>query len=441
VNAKRLNQLPQPVGAVDLRTLPIDPEAAFVLSRVDGRTNLADIAAATGLDTRRVEAALEQLISVGAVRFEPDVEDGIKPEQVELSPERQALIDETFKRLETLSHYELLDVGPDADARAVKHRYYEVVNVFHPDRYYGKQLGGYKQKLERVFSRLTEAHDVLTAANARAEYDRYLAAQARTRDLDAFRAARPAIPPAPAAAPAAPASSDSARAGADAGARKRALARRLRSGVMSRRPSGEVDRPPISNEARELLAEQMKRRVEAHKSSLQPRSTDHYLAAAKQAELENNPVATVNALRLAHSIEPARPGLAERLAAAELRASAALAGSYLEQARYEERTGHLGRAATSYEKAARGRQSARLYERAAHCELEAGGDLKHARQNAKAAISMAPGVAEYHVTLARVLLRAGMRQSALAEFERAAEIAPDNAAVKDWLARAKRGEG
>ena len=33
--------LPRPVEGVDLRTLPIGPEEAFVLSRVDGRSSVA----------------------------------------------------------------------------------------------------------------------------------------------------------------------------------------------------------------------------------------------------------------------------------------------------------------------------------------------------------------------------------------------------------------
>lgn len=446
MNGKRSNQLPQPVASVDLTKLSIDPETAFVLSRIDGSANLTDIAAATGLDAGRVEAALEQLLSVGAVRYAPAAnEAGAAPNPqaagVEISLERQALVDDTFGKLESLNHYDLLDVARNADARAVKRRYYEVVNVFHPDRYYGKQLGGYKHKLERIFSRLTEAHDVLTDAKSRDEYDRYLAAQARTRDLDAFTAAEPTPSPTPNEETALGTERDSDASAGGGAARKRALARRLRSGVMKRRPSGEIEQPPISREARQLLERDMKRRVEERRSPIRPpASPDRYLEAARQAELEQNPVAAVNALRLAYSIDPTRPGLAERLAAAEQRANAALAESYLEQARYEERTGHLDRAAVSYEKAAHGRQSARLFERAAHCELEADGDLKHARQNAKTAISMAPGVADYHVTLARVLLRAGMPQSALAEFERAAEIAPDNATIRDWLARARRGE-
>jgi tetratricopeptide (TPR) repeat protein len=278
----------------------------------------------------------------------------------------------------------------------------------------------------------------LTDVAARADYDRYLAAQARTRVLDV--SATPALVPPPPEEPPVPVSATPAPSTQDPTARKRALARRLRSGVMERRPSGEIERPPISDESRELLEAEMKRRLGQARTPLQQPRIEHYLEAAAHSARDNNPIAVVNALRIAHGIDPAYPGLTERLRAAEQAANAALAESYLEQAQYEERTGNLRRAAQSYEKAAKGRNSARLFERAAHCELEADGDLKHARQNARAAVSLAPAMGDYHVTLGRVLLRAGMRQGAIGEFERAVEIEPDNPTVKDWLKRVKRGE-
>jgi hypothetical protein len=44
------------------------------------------------------------------------------------------------------------------------------------------------------------------------------------------------------------------------------------------------------------------------------------------------------------------------------------------------------------------------------------------------------------VTLARIYVTAGMKQSALAEFERAATLAPKDDTIRDWIRRLKRGE-
>jgi len=39
-----------------------------------------------------------------------------------------------------------------------------------------------------------------------------------------------------------------------------------------------------------------------------------------------------------------------------------------------------------------------------------------------------------------IYLKVGMKESALAEFERAAQVAPQDDTIKDWIKRIKRGE-
>jgi hypothetical protein len=52
---------------VDLRGLPLTPEEGFVASRLDGITDLHGLSIVTGLSPERIEAALERLVSLGAV--------------------------------------------------------------------------------------------------------------------------------------------------------------------------------------------------------------------------------------------------------------------------------------------------------------------------------------------------------------------------------------
>jgi hypothetical protein len=208
---------------VETRALPIGPEEAYVLSRIDGLTSEADIVSSTGLAPERVRAALGTLEKLGAVcfdgapvrlsarpaprpsnpalrlqaaiEFEPERSALTHPaaalydpneldEQVDLDLPKKRKILDLFYRLESLSHYELLGLPPGADRKAVKAAYYEVVGVFHPDRYFGKSLGSFKPKLEKVFARLTLAHDVLSRAQAREEYDAYLETQRRNEHLE-----------------------------------------------------------------------------------------------------------------------------------------------------------------------------------------------------------------------------------------------------------------
>ena len=66
--------------------------------------------------------------------------------------------------------------------------------------------------------------------------------------------------------------------------------------------------------------------------------------------------------------------------------------------------------------------------------------MKLAGEHARKAVALAPNEATPRVTLARVYLAAGMKTSAQNEFERAAQLAPNDDTIKDWLKRLRRGE-
>jgi len=59
--------MPSLSPGVDLLSLPLTPEEGFVASRLDGATDLHGLSIVTGLPPERVEAALEKLVSLGAV--------------------------------------------------------------------------------------------------------------------------------------------------------------------------------------------------------------------------------------------------------------------------------------------------------------------------------------------------------------------------------------
>jgi tetratricopeptide (TPR) repeat protein len=58
----------------------------------------------------------------------------------------------------------VLGLKPGASLEAVKGAYFEASKVFHPDRYYGKNLGSFRARLDRIFQRLSEAHESLITA-------------------------------------------------------------------------------------------------------------------------------------------------------------------------------------------------------------------------------------------------------------------------------------
>lgn len=489
---------------IDLRALPLTPEDAFVLSRIDGSASEDDIAMATGLDVGVVRAALEKLANLGALRYETETSNVVaRPvapgrttsgafhigpiietrsdssdahpaaalydpaeldEPVDLSQDMKRRILDTFHRLDLLSHYELLGIGSEVDKKAIKSAYFALVNYFHPDRYFGKNLGSFKPKLERLFTRVTEAHDTLT--RGREDYDKYLASVRRTRALDRTltdskghttlverlereiiaqvdleeKRRRSVPPPRPdTGLPSdpivtTPTPATSLRP-ADPDARRRALARKL---GLSMPPGGRPsDDPNARAAAREAAAADFKQRYEERIAELKRRQVQHYVDAADKAEQNGDLVSATNAYRIASSLAPDDDAMRVRLVELESKAASGLADSYVEQAKYEEREGRFREAAKSYQRALRGKPSPKLMDRVAHCMFMAKGDLKEAADFGKRAVQGAPEDPSFRVNLASIYLEAGMKQSAISELERAQQLAPKDDTIRDLLKRAR----
>jgi curved DNA-binding protein CbpA len=522
------NRLPRLVAGIDVRTLPLAPAEAFVLALVDGSTSEAEIASSTGLTPEAVSGTLLRLVELGAVVLEAQPEREKRPqrpigapstsgqfalgaiaemvvriehpgaalydeselnEAVDLDPARKRQILELFYRLDSLTFYELLGVPTSADRRAIKTRYHEIINVFHPDRYYGKRLGSFKMKLERVFQRVTDAHDTLTRSEARAEYDAYLNAgrstealerqlndeAAHARELDAVQArieaeaqrvaaspppdhvsssppnswSRPLSDAAAARLTQPPVSSpgDPARSAArpDADARRRALARKLGLSVPPPSEARSTHNPPpkdaaSASGARERASSDLKRLYEQRMFDARRRQVHEYLSRAEASIKGKQLVEAVNALRIAVSLAPEDPLLRQRLEDLQLEAGKELADRYLEQGQYEERDKRWADAARSYARAVAGKPSPQLHDRLAFCLLAAQGDLKSAVEHARKAVLLAPSEVQYRTTLARAYLAAGMRESGIGELERASALAPSDDTLKDYLRRARRGD-
>lgn len=467
------------VSGVSIRDLPIGPTEAFVLSRVEGSITKAELAVATGLPPEEIESIVARLILLGAIEFSDRQSVLTKAPSstqrsgshsiplsarsdgaAELTVEQQQQLMALDQRHSSLDHYQLLGIEPSVDAKGVRAAYYELVRVYHPDRYFGKPLGDLEGPLLRVFGRFSEAYEVLHRAESRAEYDRYLSARRRTVDFDRYvqdRSRESAAPASVAPASAAPSSSVPPASGprdprsaeslrrpsssappSDPEARRRALARKLGHSSVPPSTSSSQQMPAVNEAAR--AADELRRRFEHRLAQAREEQINHYVALSAEAARANDLVAAANALRVASSLAPDNLELAGDLAELERRAAERLWESYLERAKYAAVEGNHAEAAESYERAALGQPSASLFERAAHYTLEANGDLRKANKLAKRAVALAPNSAKCRLTLARVYFAANLQESALAELERARAIEPNQPILKEWIARVKRGE-
>lgn len=94
------------------------------------------------------------------------------PQGQPLSEAERLKIDGAFARLADQNYYELLGVERDADRAALKRAYYQISKEFHPDRFFRRPIGAYKEKLEVLFDLLTKAYNTLSDPELRVAYDR-----------------------------------------------------------------------------------------------------------------------------------------------------------------------------------------------------------------------------------------------------------------------------
>jgi curved DNA-binding protein CbpA len=486
------------VAGCNIRALPITPREAFLFSRIDGTLNETDLAAMTGFEADVVRVSVDRLVALGAVQIDPrdatrgsspqitegataaqaqaprasrmqfrppryDVRDLDEPADLDLERKRKVL--EFHAQLSEFNYYALLGLSEGCEKKEIKRAYYAIAPDFHPDRFYGKNLGSFKAKMEAIFGQLTFAYETLASPERRAEYDAYLASQQQTQSMEELlQAPAPtevepemraspgptvSIPPTPATLPL-HTPRPSPPLGTPAGgtpmptrspeaterARREALARKL--GVRgSLSPEGRRTTPPPTASSSEAAAQELKRRHANAVNESRKAQVQRYVDAAKTA-LKMNPAAAANAYRLALTLDPENVEIARAHQETAQIAAAALADGYLKQGDYESRIGQWVEAARSYTRAATGMPSdPQVLLRAGNALLKASGDLRQAADFAKRAVGLTPRRIEPRVTLIEIYLAAGMPLAARKEIDAAREIAPHDDRINELSKRLK----
>src|SRR5262249_20176547 len=71
-----------------------------------------------------------------------------------------------------------------SDKREVKRAYFKLSKEFHPDRYFGKELGPFRDRVGDVFKALSQAADFLSDDGRRTEYEDMIRTQHEMRELE-----------------------------------------------------------------------------------------------------------------------------------------------------------------------------------------------------------------------------------------------------------------
>ncbi len=176
--------------SVDIQSVELDPKAGFVFSRIDGILTVQELMVITGMSEEETMACLAKLNESGIIYYKESEENSEQTEwqvreqerkeevtevkDVELSSDQQKRIEELYLQMNNLNHYQLLGASPDSGRKEIKKIYLKFSREFHPDQYFGMELGPYKEKIDEVFKRIYTAYDVLYDPSKRKEYDNSL---------------------------------------------------------------------------------------------------------------------------------------------------------------------------------------------------------------------------------------------------------------------------
>ncbi len=96
-----------------------------------------------------------------------ELDTSVLAETVDLEPRRKEEILLLFHSLSQLTPFQLFGVPGDTTDRDVKRAYQRLSLRFHPDRYFGKNLGSFKPMMERIFRVISESLELLATEESR----------------------------------------------------------------------------------------------------------------------------------------------------------------------------------------------------------------------------------------------------------------------------------
>ncbi len=165
--------------------LPLAPQEAYLLSRIDGVFDVESLLKIGGTSRGATAKTLYSLLSCGIVEWKKEgiaapreAGGGFAGLNVEVqagptmrTPAHSELIKNTYRRIDWLTHYELLGIPPDSSQEDIGRAYFERSRLFHPDLRHREDLATFEKELNAVFEHLKIAYGVLSDPAKRQEYD------------------------------------------------------------------------------------------------------------------------------------------------------------------------------------------------------------------------------------------------------------------------------
>ncbi|MCR9098169.1 MAG: tetratricopeptide repeat protein [bacterium] len=180
-----------PAAGGDAEQLVKSAAEGYLFSRIDGTTPWRLLREIGGIPPEDVDACLRRWLDEGALEVvggkagssagaggpksetaaptvdaaeavtaividESALDEGL---DIDLDVQRRIL---TYEASLGRPYHELLGVEPGSEPKAVKRAYFKLSKEFHPDRYFRREIGSYAERLDRIFKKVLEAHEILS---------------------------------------------------------------------------------------------------------------------------------------------------------------------------------------------------------------------------------------------------------------------------------------
>ena len=164
------------VPQVDVRRMGLNPQETVLFALIGRAIQIQEVITRSGLDEPLAIASLLSLRAKGVIvpaRVQKGVAssfDAASLETIDLEDKRKQEILDFEARIQGANHFQVLGVPVLASPDEARRAFYELSRKFHPDRFFGKNLGSFRSRVEKIFLKLTEANQALSDHDRRAAY-------------------------------------------------------------------------------------------------------------------------------------------------------------------------------------------------------------------------------------------------------------------------------
>jgi hypothetical protein len=165
-----LRSVPRLPGSTQDLTDEIDSRSGFILSWVDGKRSVSEILTISGMGRREAIQRIRDLSQRELMDFGDNsiqVKAFLRKYGQVLSEVEKEEIRLAWSRMKRSDHLSRLGLRPGAGEGEIRQAYWALSRKFHLDRYSGVDLGEYRETLEEINRKISEAYQSLRRSQNR----------------------------------------------------------------------------------------------------------------------------------------------------------------------------------------------------------------------------------------------------------------------------------